>query len=278
MTSLALIDGWPPAARAAGVLVDGELVDDRGDARTPLRWASVTKLVTGLAALVAVEQGRVCLDDAAGPPGSTVRHLLAHASGLDVASATVRAAPGERRIYSNAGYEALAEVVSAAVGLSFDRWLADAVTGPLGMTATTLDGSPAAGMVGPLVDLVMVAKELACPTLVSGVLASTMRAVAFPGLGGLLPGFGFQPANDWGLGPEVRGRKAPHWTGTTNSASTFGHFGASGAFLWIDPVQGVACAALTATDFGPWSRGAWPALSDAVLTQWGSANPVIPPP
>ncbi|HEX7443763.1 MAG TPA: serine hydrolase, partial [Acidimicrobiales bacterium] len=47
-----------------------------------LPWASVTKLATALAVLVAVEEGTVDLDQPAGPPGSTVRHLLAHASGL----------------------------------------------------------------------------------------------------------------------------------------------------------------------------------------------------
>ena len=40
-----------------------------------------------------------------------------------------------------------------------------------------------------------------------------MREVAFPELAGVLPGFGYHNPNDWGLGPEIRGTKAPHWTG-----------------------------------------------------------------
>ena len=66
--------GLPRSAR--------ELVATRGAKTEPLRWASVTKLVTALAALVAAEEGVIDLDEPAGPPGSTVRHLLAHASGL----------------------------------------------------------------------------------------------------------------------------------------------------------------------------------------------------
>ena len=41
--------------------------------------------------------------------------------------------------------------------------------------------------------------------------------------------------NDWGLGVELRDAKSPHWTGTRNSSRTFGHFGGSGTFLWVDP-------------------------------------------
>ncbi|HET9117498.1 MAG TPA: hypothetical protein VFN75_05390, partial [Pseudonocardiaceae bacterium] len=50
------------------------------------------------------------------------------------------------------------------------------------------------------------------------------------------------------------------------SPETFGHFGQSGTFLWVDPVVGAACIALTDRDFGPWARDAWPRFSDAVLT------------
>ncbi|HZQ58857.1 MAG TPA: serine hydrolase, partial [Acidimicrobiales bacterium] len=158
--------------------------------------------------------------------------------------------------------------VAGAVGAPFDAWLAATVLEPLGMSRTRLEGSPAAGLVGPLADLVGLAVELQRPSLVPPALASEMRAVAFPGLAGLLPGLGYQPSNDWGLGPEVRGTKAPHWTGGRNDPSTFGHFGASGAFVWVDPVAGVACACATGTAFGAWARTEWPALADAVLDEF----------
>ena len=78
--------------------------------------------------------------------------------------------------------------------------------------------------------------------------------------------------NDWGLGFELRDAKAPHWTGTRNSARTFGHFGGSGSFLWVDPDAGIVLACLCDLDFGPWALEAWPRLSDDVLAQ----NPGVP--
>ena len=96
-------------------------------------------------------------------------------------------------------------------------------------------------------------------------------AVAFEGLAGVLPGFGRQDPNDWGLGVEIRGHKHPHWTGDRNSPGTFGHFGRSGAFLWVDPAQQLALGSLTDRPFGPWAARAWPALSDAVIAAYGQA-------
>jgi CubicO group peptidase (beta-lactamase class C family) len=91
--------------------------------------------------------------------------------------------------------------------------------------------------------------------------------VAYPGLAGVLPGYGRQQPNDWGLGWEIRGSKDPHWTGATSSPETFGHFGRSGTFLWVDPEAGLACLALTDRDFGDWAIQAWPAFIDQVLAQ-----------
>src|SRR5262249_20747921 len=135
---------------------------------------------------------------------------------------------------------------------------------------TLLDGSAAAGLSGPLSDLVGLAGELQRPTLLAEPLAAEMRAVAFPGLAGLLPGLGYQAQNDWGMGPARRDRKAPHCTGARDDPATCGHFGASGAFVWVDPVAGVACACATGRPFGEWARSAWPALSDSVLEEWSA--------
>ena len=89
----------------------------------------------------------------------------------------------------------------------------------------------------------------------------------FPGLTGVLPGFGRMEPNDWGLGFELRDGKHPHWTGSRNSPATFGHFGRSGTFLWVDPERRVALGVLTDEPFGDWAVAAWPALSDAVLAE-----------
>ena len=88
--------------------------------------------------------------------------------------------------------------------------------------------------------------------------------------GGILPGIGPQRPLDWGLGFEIRSAKDPHWTGTRNSPATAGHFGASGTFLWFDPVAGLACVCLTDHDFDDGTLPRWRSLSDAVLDAWTS--------
>ena len=218
-----------------------------------------------MAVLIAVEERAVDLDEPAGPAGSTVRHLLAHASGYDFDSGRVIAAPGTRRIYSNTGYEAVAAHLEARTGIAFETYLREAVLDPLTLHRTRLDGTAAAGLLGPLADLLAVAAELLRPTLLSDVSVELMRTVAFPGLDGVLPGFGRQSPNDWALGCELRDGKSPHWTGSRNSPATFGHFGGAGGFVWVDPVADLACGSLSDREFGDWAVAAWPALSDDVL-------------
>jgi CubicO group peptidase (beta-lactamase class C family) len=227
----------------------------------------VTKLFTATATLVAGEEGIVDLDDPAGPEGSTVRHLLAHASGLPFDGETPIARPGQRRIYSNTGFNLLGRLVADRAEMAFDRYLRDAVLDPLGMAKTRLDGPPASGLLGPLDDLLVFAAELLDPRLVARETLDEATTVAFPGLVGVIPDLGRFEPNDWGLGFELRDAKSPHWTGTENSERTFGHFGGSGSFLWVDPVVQAACVSLSDLDFGDWAKNAWPRLSDAVLAE-----------
>jgi CubicO group peptidase (beta-lactamase class C family) len=224
----------------------------------------VTKLVTALAALVAAEEGVIDLDEEAGPEGSTVRHLLAHASGLPFEPGAPTGRPGQRRIYSNVGFETLAEHIAARAEMSFADYLGAGVLQPLGMDAE-LRGSAAADLHGSLDDLLILARELQRPTLVAPETLAEATTVQFPGIAGVLPDFGRFDPNDWGLGFELRDDKSPHWTGLSNSPRTFGHFGGSGTFLWVDPEAGLALGALTNLDFGDWAKEAWPRLSDAVL-------------
>ncbi len=274
MQSLRMIEDWPVPNAATAVVrgTDGALLGENGPQERLFPLASVTKLLSAYTVLVAVEEGVFELDDPAGPEGSTVRHLLAHTSGLAFDEHRVMAAPGTRRLYSNAGFDVLAETLTAASGIHFAQYAAEAVFEPLGMRATLLNTahrSPAgAGGLSTVADLARFAAELQSPKLLdpSTVLAAT-REVAFPGLSGVLPGFGHRRPNDWGLGFEIRGDKSPHWTGTTSSPQTFGHFGQSGTFLWVDPAADAACIALTDRDFGPWAAEAWPAFTDAVLAE-----------
>ncbi|MGH9077697.1 MAG: serine hydrolase domain-containing protein [Acidimicrobiales bacterium] len=269
MGALDRVAGWPVTTAAAGVVGPDGRRHLVGPVDLVLPWASVTKAVVALGFLVALEEGIVSLHEPAGPEGSTLAHLLAHASGLPLASRRPVAAPGARRIYSNAGFEILGEVLAGATAMTAADYLDEAVLSPLGMTGTTIEGSPASGAAGPLTDLVTFAHELMAPTLVAPAALARATGVAFPRLRGVLPGFGRQPANDWGLGFEVRDHKSPHWTGRANSPATFGHFGRSGSFVWVDPVAKVACAGVADRDFGPWAAVAWPDLADAVLAETG---------
>jgi CubicO group peptidase (beta-lactamase class C family) len=257
---------WPVEHAAAAVVgADGMTLAAAGEQDRVFPLASVTKPLVAYAVLVAVEEGAVDWDTPAGPEGSTVRHLAAHTSGLSFSEAVVQAAPGRRRIYSNAGFEVLGEVVAAGAGIPFADYLHEAVCAPLGMDATVLEGSPAADAVSTCADLARFAAELQAPTLVHASTLADAVTVAFPGLDGVLPGFGRQQPNDWGLGFEIRDGKSPHWTGAHSSPRTFGHFGQSGTFLWVDPDAGAACVVLTDRDFGPWAIEAWPRFTDGIL-------------
>ena len=263
--ALEAVDGWGATTIAVVVIDASGVVASRGPVDVALPWASVSKPASACAVLVAVDRGIVSLDDAAGPPGATIRHLLAHAAGYAFDDVTVISGVGRMRGYSNAGFDVLAEVVSEAAGRPFATLVDEWVLAPLGMTGSLLEGRAGDGMTGPAIDLARLGRELLAPSILPAPLVREAEAVAFPGLRGVLPGFGLQDPNDWGLGLEIRGTKSPHWTGSRNSPATFGHFGRSGTFLWVDPVAGLALACLTDRPFGAWAGEAWPALSDAVL-------------
>ncbi|WP_455356265.1 serine hydrolase domain-containing protein [Streptomyces sp. SYSU K217416] len=272
MDSLRMIENWPvPTAAAAVVRADGTVAGAHGPTSQRFPLASVTKPLAAYAALVAYEEGAIEFGEPAGPDGSTVRHLLAHTSGLAFDEHRVMAPPGERRLYSNAGFEVLGDHIAKATDIPFAEYLHQAVLEPLGMTATTLDGSPAKDAVSCVDDLVRFAAELQAPRLLDPRTVAEATSVVHPGLKGVLPGYGHQSPNDWGLGFEIRAAKSPHWTGGSSSPRTFGHFGQSGTFLWVDPDARAACVALADRAFGPWAIEAWPAFTDAVLAELRSA-------
>ena len=271
MHTLASIENWPvPTAAAAVVRADGTLAGAHGPTDRGFALASVTKPLTAYAVLVAYEEGAVDLDEAAGPDGSTVRHLLAHTSGLAFDEHRVAAAPGTRRLYSNAGFEVLGDHLAKATDIPFADYLRQAVLEPLGMTRTRLTGagSPAKDGESSVGDLVRFAAELLSPRLLDPRTVAEAMTVQFPGTKGVLPGYGHQDPNDWGLGFEIRDGKTPHWTGATSSPRTFGHFGQAGTFLWVDPDAELACVALTDRAFGPWAVETWPDFTDAVLREY----------
>ncbi len=267
MQALSQIDAWDVPFAASGVSDGYATLAVRGDASRPVRLASVSKPVSALATLIAVEEGVLDLDEPAGPPGATVRHLLAHASGHPFEEGPAPAAPGARRIYSNDGFRLLGEHVARRAEMPFAAYVRAAVCEPLGL-ALDPAGHPGAGFHGSLDDVLALGRELLRPTLVAEETATEMHSVQFPGLDGVLPGYGRFSPLDWGLGVELKGVKEPHWSGRLTSPSTFGHFGGSGTFLWVDPARGLVCSALTTREFGSWAIEAWARLGDALVTEW----------
>jgi len=271
MSALDAVTDWPVTSVSAAVVGPSGVLASHGDTGRRFALASVTKPLVARAAQIAIEEGVIELDTEAGPAGSTVRHLLAHATGYSMNSPELMAEPGKRRVYSNYGFRVLAETVQAASGIEFGRYLAEAVFDPLGMADTSLEGGAEAagfGVTSTAADLAVFAGDLLRPLTVSEQMHSKAIGVQFPGLAGVLPGFGVQRPNDWGLGFEIRDAKSPHWTGSANSGRTYGHFGQSGTFLWVDPVADVALVVLTDRNFGDWAYPLWPALSDEVLREF----------
>lgn len=269
MRSQELIAQWPVDNASAAVVSATKQLASYGDEQQTYALASVTKLLAAYAALIAVEEGAIELDDAAGPQGSTIRHLLAHAAGYEFDTRVTRGGPGERRMYSNTDFEVLGEYIAQATDIPFGEYARLAVFEPLGMRSTDISESPAAGGISNVEDLAVFARELLSPTLLSPETLQEATTVQFPGLAGLLPGYGRHKPNDWGLGFELKNGKSPHWTAQENSARTFGHFGQSGTFLWVDPEAELACVALADRAFGQWAVEVWPPFSQAVLEEFG---------
>jgi len=243
MAALDALEDWPVQAAAAAVIGSNGVLASHGNTERVFELASVTKLLAARAVQIAIEEGAVDLDTAAGPPGATVRHLLAHTSGLSMHSERVLAAPGVRRIYSNQGFTVLGETVQRETGIEFARYLAEAVCEPLGMVTTRLEGGAVAagfGATSTVTDLAAFAGDLLRPVTVSAGLHAEATTVQFPGLDGVL----------------------------RNSARTYGHFGQAGGFIWADPEIELALVVLTDRDFGEWALQPWPAISDAVISEY----------
>jgi CubicO group peptidase (beta-lactamase class C family) len=132
---------------------------------------SLSKQFTAFAAALAIQRGRLGLDDdvrkyvpelpSYGSP-ITVRHLIHHTSGLRDINTLLSIAgrrgdeafdnlevlrtvarqkalnftPGDEYLYSNSGYAVLALVVERATGVPFGRFAEENIFAPLGMTAT----------------------------------------------------------------------------------------------------------------------------------------------
>lgn len=264
MKAFELFKDWPSPTIAAAVIDPTGKSHNFGDGGHVFPLASVTKLLTAAAIHLAIEEGTIDIDDVLDDHAVTVYDLLGHASGLSPEGERLEE-PGRRRIYSNAGYDRAAGAIADRADMSFSAYLAEGILQPLAMHSTELLGSPARGAESTVDDLSRFLRGL------EGLLApSTIDAMTspyLPELTGVLPGYGRQTPNTWGLGPEIRQNKSPHWTGSMNDPATWGHFGGSGTFVWVDPVAATSMIVLTDRAFGEWAIPRWTAISDAVLDE-----------
>jgi CubicO group peptidase (beta-lactamase class C family) len=217
----------------------------------------------------------------------------------------LEAEPDTRVQYSNVGYGLLAQVVEHRAERDFADALAELVLRPLGVeaylggelprpaaTLTDVRGRHRGGDLEPFNSAFY--RELALPwaglvTTVDGALA-IVRALAGHPAGFLseelraeatrsntndLPGGFAGPLMwercPWGLGPEVRGDKAPHWVPASAGPDSFGHSGQSGTLAWYAPSRDVAWVILGArTADSGWLLRRSGAISAAILVSLGS--------
>jgi CubicO group peptidase (beta-lactamase class C family) len=266
-SAIDVVAGWPVDVAAAAIVgAMGENIIF-GDIDHVFELASLTKLMTAMAVLVAHEEGTLDLDAPTTAAGASTADLLSHSAGIAPDERRQMSPPHQRRIYSTAAYEIVAEFVAEAAGMTFADYLRDAVLVPLSMTRTVLHGSAGAGARSTVHDMLRLAEAWRRPILVDSTTLERATTPHLPELDGVLPGFGRQTPNPWGLGPEIRGDKTPHWTAAENSARTYGHFGRAGTMMWIDPAVDITVIALTNRAFGPWAIDAWPRFSALVLAE-----------
>ena len=108
--------------------------------------------------------------------------------------------PGARRIYSNYGFEVAAALVAERAEMAFAEYFAHVWSG----TGMRLTARPAPGSSGTIGGSAELARELQAPQRIAPETLAEAATVQFPGLDGVLPGFGRQKPNDWGLGLELR--------------------------------------------------------------------------
>lgn len=283
--TLQTINTWP-VEHAAGVVLQGqEEMANYGDMGHMYDLASVSKLLSAYAVLVACEEGAFELDDqvpesvaSAFETPPTVRELLAHASGVGFAAAMPEKPARQRRIYSSAGYEMLADTVEALTGIRFASYADEALNQTLRMSVN-FSGSAGHGFQASAADLAVFAREVLEPRLLSEEMLGEALRVQFPGLDGIVPGYGRQKPCPWGLGFELFGEdrdasgdsavKQPHWLGENMPAHIAGHFGQSGTFFWVDRETSVAAIVLTDKAFGPWAKERWAPFNEALWEALG---------
>ncbi|MGX7825751.1 serine hydrolase domain-containing protein [Actinokineospora sp. 24-640] len=263
--------------------------------------ASVSKLFTSLAVMCLVEDGAIAVSDpvaahvpefaAGGKAAITIEQLLTHTSGLEPwiplwrnwpdpesreLAALQRApvnAPGSRYVYSDLNLIALGVLVERVSGLGLDAFLAQRITGPLGLSdtgynptavertaATEYQASPPRGMVhGEVHDenawslggvaghagVFSTARDLAVlgQTILNGGVYGGTRVLSKDSVRAMLTDYNTEfPGNAHGLGFELNQR---WYMGGLAGPDTAGHTGYTGTSLVIDPASRSVAILLT---------------------------------
>lgn len=270
------VPSWEPDTVAIGVVSTAGTYATYGPLDAVLPLASITKPLTSYAIHLAAQAGQVSLSEPVPSTEAkgeiTLTHLLAHASGLPIEDAGIVIQPERKRVYSNPGYDLAARFVAERLGMPFADVLDQLVFTPLGMTDTSLHGSAARDATGTVADLMRFARELLEPTLLDPDVLRRARSDTFPGLSGVMPGFGRHDPLPWGVGFEVFAHKSPHWLDASLPAESFGHFGRDGGFLFVCPNHDLAAVSLSDAPFDDWARAAWPPFSAAVFSRFAQPS------
>jgi CubicO group peptidase (beta-lactamase class C family) len=212
----------------------------------------------------------------------------------------LESSPWRRVQYSNPGYGLLAIMVEQQTGQDFPEALGTLVLDPLGIEAylgleprrspaviadvrgsnrgTDLEpynsafwrslGLPWGGLVttvGGALRLVRAFQGVPSGFVRSKIIAEAIHNQTGDLGGGQVPPF-IWPRCPWGLGPELRDDKTPHWAPPPASPDSFGHAGASGCVAWLEPSADLAWAIFgTRTADSGWLVRHGPTIGAAVL-------------
>lgn len=271
---------WP-VDNVAGAVITTNGVKTAGDTSRVFSLASVSKLVTAYAVLLAAEEGAFDLDDSV--PSSLLpefdatpsfRELLSHASGIAFQQRIEEKPARTRRIYSSAGYEVLADAITETTTIPFADYVREGICEPLRIEIS-IEGSAGHGFKASVDALIGLAQEFLSPQLLSEGMVEEALTPQYPDLAGIVPGYGrFNPCT-WGLGFSLEGDKSQqrethaHWIGRSMPEDTAGHFGQSGTFLWFHRPTGRAAVVLTDRPFGDWAKQRWDTFNDSL---WEAAR------
>jgi CubicO group peptidase (beta-lactamase class C family) len=174
------------------------------------------------------------------------------------------AKPEEKRIYSIAGYRVIAKVLENQLSISFPTLVKDLILNNCELFDMSPPVTGDSGLKGTIEGLYKLSKRLLLADI-PGISAESLKKSTSNHFGvslGVVPGIGFYSDNSWGLGFEIKGKKTGHWMPKCASLETFGHFGRSGAFFFVDPLNLIAFSGISRYGFQKDSRLVWSKMGE----------------